>query len=77
FWRRPAADRRLPSERPLAALQAGTRFIRAAPAIRRVLLRSILFVGPASALWALLPVIARAELGLGSSGYGVLLGALG
>ncbi|MFI9502888.1 MFS transporter [Nocardia sp. NPDC052566] len=76
-WRRPATERKLPSERPLAALQAGTRFIRAAPAIRRVLFRSILFIAPASALWALLPVIARDELGLSSSGYGVMLGALG
>lgn len=77
FWRRAPEDRRLPSERPLAALQAGTRFIRAAPAIRRVLLRCLLFVGPASAVWALLPVIARDRLGLGSSGYGLMLGALG
>ncbi|WP_378731603.1 MFS transporter [Nocardia brasiliensis] len=77
LWRRPATDRQLPSERPLAALQAGTRFIRAAPAIRRVLLRSILFIAPASALWALLPVIARDELGLSSSGYGLMLAALG
>ncbi|MEU2252397.1 MFS transporter [Nocardia xishanensis] len=76
-WRRPVKDRQLPTERPLAALQAGTRFIRAAPAIRRVLLRSILFIAPASALWALLPVIARDSLGLSSSGYGLMLGALG
>ncbi|MCP2299803.1 putative arabinose efflux permease, MFS family [Nocardia amikacinitolerans] len=76
-WRRPVTDRQLPTERPLAALQAGTRFIRAAPAIRRVLLRSILFIAPASALWALLPVIARDSLGLSSSGYGLMLGALG
>lgn len=77
LWRRPATDRLLPSERPLAALQAGTRFIKAAPAIRRVLLRSILFIAPASAVWALLPVIARDELQLGSSGYGLMLAALG
>lgn len=76
-WRRPPADRSLPSERPLAALQAGTRFIRAAPAIRRVLMRSLIFVAPASALWALLPVVARDQLGLTSSGYGIMLGALG
>ncbi|MGV9676839.1 MFS transporter [Nocardia sp. NPDC003482] len=76
-WRRPAADQDLPAERPFAALQTGLRFIRAAPAIRRVLLRSILFIGPASALWALLPVVAHARLGLSSSGYGLLLGALG
>src|SRR5690606_38706622 len=43
----------------------------------RVLLRSILFIAPASALWALLPVVAADGLGLGSSGYGLMLGALG
>jgi hypothetical protein len=32
---------------------------------------------PGSALWALLPLIATRRLGLGSGGYGVLLGALG
>lgn len=77
FWRRPRVAKDLPSERPLAALQAGTRFIKSAPAIRRVLLRTALFVAPASALWSLLPVIARNQLGLGSSGYGLMLGALG
>ncbi|MEV0365462.1 MFS transporter [Nocardia fusca] len=77
FWRRPRVAKELPSERPLAALQAGTRFIKSAPAIRRVLLRTALFVAPASALWSLLPVIARNQLGLGSSGYGLMLGALG
>lgn len=77
LWRRPSKKRSLPSERPLAALQAGSRFIRSSPAIRRVLLRSILFITPASALWALLPVVARDRLGMSSSGYGVMLGALG
>ena len=77
MWRRPKVERDFPAERPLAALQAGTRFIRSAPAIRRVLLRTALFVAPGSALWALLPVIARDRLGLGSAGYGVMLGALG
>jgi MFS family permease len=45
--------------------------------VRRVLLRVLLFVLPASALWALLPVVARDRLGLGSGGYGLLLAAIG
>ncbi|GGK39087.1 MFS transporter [Nocardia camponoti] len=77
LWHSPVRDVILPSERPLAALQAGTRFIRAAPAIRRTLLRTIMFVAPGSAVWALLPVIAHDQLHLGSGGYGLLLGALG
>jgi MFS family permease len=53
---------------------AGTRH---APVVQRILLRAALFLVPGSALWALLPLIATSRLGLGSGGYGVLLGALG
>jgi MFS family permease len=78
WWRRPAAEAlTLPAERPLAALSAGGRFIRSAPVIRRILLRAVLFVAPASALWGLLAVIAEAQLGQSASGYGLMLGALG
>ena len=59
------------------ALRAGVRYVVYAPGVRRVLLRAMLFVLPASALWGLLPVAAVNRLGLGSSGYGVLLAALG
>ncbi|WP_099025077.1 MFS transporter [Mycolicibacterium palauense] len=77
IWRRPPVDQTLPSERALAALSAGGRYIRSSPIVRRILLRTALFIAPASALWGLLPVIAKDQLGLGSAGYGVLLGALG
>lgn len=77
LWRRPVREEKLPVERPFAALQAGMRFVRSGPAIRRVLFRTILFIVPASALWALLPVVAHDRLGLSSSGYGLMLGALG
>lgn len=77
LWRRPAAEQLLPAERPLAALSAGGRFIRSSPIIRRILLRTVLFIAPGSALWGLLPVVADRQLGASSSGYGLLLGALG
>lgn len=77
MWRSPATEQQLPGERPLAALSAGGRFIRSAPIVRRILLRTVLFVAPGSALWGLLPVIAKDQLGQGSSGYGLMLGALG
>lgn len=77
MWRRPVADRMMPSERPLAALSAGGRFIRSSPVVRRILLRAVLFIAPGSALWGLLAVIANSRLGLSSSGYGLMLGALG
>lgn len=77
WWRRPVTESVLPAERPLAALTAGGRFIRSSPIVRRILLRSVLFILPGSALWGLLPVVAKDSLGLTSSGYGLLLGALG
>jgi MFS family permease len=51
--------------------------VRYAPVVRRILLRSTLFLVPASALWALLPLIASQRLAQGADGYGLLLGALG
>jgi MFS family permease len=64
-------------ERFIPGLRAGGRYALHAPIVQRILLRAALFLVPASALWALLPLIATRRLGLGSGGYGVLLGALG
>src|ERR1700694_4862856 len=76
-WRPPAgAAPKLP-ERFVSALRAGGRYVRYAPVVRRILLRSTLFLVPASALWALLPLIASQRLAQGADGYGLLLGALG
>jgi MFS family permease len=77
LWRKPTTEQFLPAERPLAALSAGGRFIRSAPIVRRILLRALLFIAPGSALWGLLAVIAKDQLGQSSSGYGLMLGALG
>jgi MFS family permease len=52
-------------------------YVRASPAMLRVLARTGLWVLPASALWALLPVVASSRLKLNSTGYGILLAALG
>ena len=76
-WRKPAVEHTFPAEGAFAALSAGGRFIRRSPIVRRILLRTALFIVPGSALWGLLPVIAKDQLGLSSSGYGLLLGALG
>jgi hypothetical protein len=45
--------------------------------LRTVLARSASFVLFASAVWSLLPLVARQLLGLGALGYGLLLGCLG
>ena len=75
---RPAtvAENLLP-ERFVGAVVAGTRYVRHSPSVRRLLLRTLLFVVPGAALWALLPLVASTLLGLDATGYGVLLGALG
>ncbi len=76
-WRPVTEDGGGAPERFTAALRAGGRYVRHAPVVRRILLRTGLFIVPASALWALLALVASRQLHLGASGYGLLLGALG
>lgn len=76
-WRRPVRESMLPAERVMGAMRSGLRYVRHAPALHNVLIRSGLFMVCGSALWALLPLVARIELGFGAVGYGVLLGCLG
>ncbi|WP_223692108.1 MFS transporter [Leifsonia poae] len=76
WWKRPPQADLDDREQFNPALVAGVRYVASAGLIRRILLRAALFALPASALWALLPV-AAGRLGVGSGGYGLLLGALG
>ncbi len=66
-----------PRERAMEALAAGLRYASAAPRLRAVLLRTLAFALPASALWALLPLVARTLPGAGPETYGILLGLVG
>jgi MFS family permease/quinol monooxygenase YgiN len=76
-WRREREESALGTERIGAAVRAGARFAASSPRLRAVLSRTALFLAFASALWALLPVVARDRLDLGSGGYGLLLGCVG
>jgi MFS family permease len=76
-WRQPVDPGAASPERFVAALMAGGRYVRYSPVTRRILLRLSLFVLPATAIWALLPLVASRRLGLAADGYGLLLGALG
>lgn len=76
-WRQRAGDTQLPTEDVRGAIRAGLRYVRFAPGLRAVLIRTGVFIVGGSALWALLPLVAREELGLNATGYGVLLGCLG
>ncbi len=76
-WRRQAPRSLLPAERVIGATRAGLRYARHAPPLAAVLVRTGVFIVCASAFWALLPVIARRDLGLSALGYGLLLTCFG
>jgi MFS family permease len=76
-WRPSGPGRSEHPERFVSALRAGGRYVRYSPVLRRFLLRAALFLVPASALWALLPLVATQRLGQGAAGYGLLLASLG
>jgi MFS family permease len=76
-WRPATVASALPAERVMSAIRAGVRYVWHARELRAVLLRAGVFIGAGSALWALLPVLIRQELGLGAAGFGLLLGCMG
>jgi MFS family permease len=76
-WRRQPRPGVLPAERVLGAMRIGMRYVRYAPALRAVLIRTVAFVIGASAMWAVVPLIARWQLGLGAAGFGLMLGWFG
>ena len=76
-WRRGPQPKQSPGKPVLSTIREGIRYVSQAPALRAVLVRTGLFVPFASALWALLPLLARHELELNCFGYGTLFGCLG
>ncbi|HRD85810.1 MAG TPA: MFS transporter, partial [Rubrivivax sp.] len=56
---------------------SGLRFVRHSEAVLAQLVRTVAYSAAGSALWALLPVIAQRQLGLGAAGFGFLIGCLG
>ncbi len=77
WWKREPEHETVTSEGVGPAIWAGIRYVRFAPFMHSVLLRSGLFIISASAIWAILPVVAKVEFHSESTGYGVLLGFLG
>lgn len=76
-WRPAPSIQRLPPEHFFSAVRTGIRYVHAAPVLRNVLVRTVAFFVFGSAGWALLPLVARRELGLGPAGYGVMLACIG
>lgn len=77
WWRRPPAADSVLKEEFGGAFRAGLRFARASRELQRVMLRSAVFFSFASAVWALLPLVARQTLGGDARYYGLMLGAVG
>lgn len=59
------------------SLTEGIDYIRHQPAMRQTLIRLAMFVWPASALWSLLPLVARERLGWDADGFGLLVTTIG
>jgi MFS family permease len=76
-WERVPHSSVLPAERMLGAMRAGLRYVRHAAALRATLVRTAAFTLGGSAVWAVLPLVARFELKLQASGYGLLLACFG
>lgn len=77
WWPRAAGADDALSERFAGAFRAGLRYARASPDLHVVLLRAAVFFACASAIWALLPLVARGLLGGDAGFYGIMLGCVG
>ncbi len=79
--RRPLFKSALPAERIMGSVETGLRYLRYAPALQAVFLRSFLFTFSVAAVWSLLSLIARREFAhravSGAMGYGILNGSMG
>ena len=76
-WRRTPSVSALPREHVVEAIRAGLRYVRNAPPLQVVLLRTAAHAFCYSVLPALLVVVARTRLDVGAAGYGVLFGCFG
>ncbi|PPJ48318.1 MFS transporter [Rhizobium sp. KAs_5_22] len=76
-WQPDLPQQTLPREALGQAIGAGLRYVAMSPNIGKVLFRGFVFGLTASAVLALLPVVARDLVGGGALTYGVMLGAFG
>jgi MFS family permease len=78
WWRPPPAPaQRTPAERFWRALRTARRYASNSRLLRATLVRTIAFLICASAYWALLPLVARRQIGGGPDLYGILLACIG
>jgi len=76
-WKRPPAPREDSSRispRILESILEGFRYVRQSTIVKSVLVRTVVFSLAATAIWALMPLLAQP---FGSTGFGVLVGCFG
>lgn len=73
----PHPPSRLPAERLWGGMLSALRFAWHSHIVLAQLVRAAAYSGAGSALWALLPVIGQRQLGLGASGFGLMMGCMG
>lgn len=76
-WHREVPSHRLPPERIIEGMRAALHFTHYSSVTRLVMLRAFTFGMSASAIWALLPLLAKHNPSGNASVYGYMLGALG
>src|SRR5205807_8394264 len=72
-WKRQRHER-VETRRVFDAIRTGLSYVRSSTVVKSVLIRTGAFSLAASAIWALLPIIARPH---GATGYGILVGSFG
>jgi MFS family permease len=78
WWHPPRKARsQIPAERFWRAIRTGWRYGSNSRPLRATAVRTAAFLVFASAYWALLPLVARHQIGGGPGAYGVLLGCIG
>jgi MFS family permease len=76
-WKHTITKNALPEEQLIGAMRSGVRYVRNSPEVKNVLIHTGTFAFCASAMWALLPIVAKQYMGLTSVGYGTLIGVFG
>jgi MFS family permease len=76
-WKPVRKDASAPAEKVIGAMRAGVRYVRHTKTMHAILARTIGFALGSSALWALIPLLAREKLKVNSVEYGIMVSAFG
>jgi MFS family permease len=76
-WKREAPRSTQPKEHFLSAMRAGLGFVRASPVLRATMIRGCVFFLFGAAVWGLLPLLVRVQLGRGPEWFGIMLACMG